>query len=86
MAHLPLLLGWNADEGVDLGRPVTAANYESALQGGFSPQSLTFLLAQYPGKTDAQAMASSQRLTNDLIGQQHFSWATMQQKTNTQPG
>jgi para-nitrobenzyl esterase len=82
---VPLLLGWNADEGVDLGPPVTAANYESALQGGFGPQSLPFLLAQYPGKTDAKAMASSQRLTNDLIGQQHFSWATMQQKTNTQP-
>jgi para-nitrobenzyl esterase len=82
---VPLLLGWNADEGVDLGPPATAATYESSLQGGFGPQFLPFLLAQYPGKTDAQATASSQRLTNDLIGQQHFSWATMQQKTNTQP-
>ena len=64
---------------------VTAANYESALQQGFEPQFLPFLLAQYPGKTDAQATASSQRLITDLMGQQHFSWATMQQKTNTQP-
>jgi para-nitrobenzyl esterase len=83
---VPVLLGWNADEGVDLSPPaVTAANYESALQQGFGPQFLPFLLARYPGKTDAQAMASSQRLVNDLVGQQHFSWATMQQKTRTQP-
>jgi para-nitrobenzyl esterase len=82
---VPLLLGWNADEGVDLAPPVTAANYESMLQQGFGPQFLPFLLAQYPGKTDAQATASAQRLLNDLVGQQHFSWATMQQKTNTKP-
>jgi para-nitrobenzyl esterase len=81
----PVLLGWNADEGVDLAPAVTAANYESALQSSFDPQTVLFLLAQYPGKTDAQAMASSQHLTNDLEGAQHFTWATMQQKTNTQP-
>jgi para-nitrobenzyl esterase len=82
---VPVLLGWNADEGVDGAPAVTAANYESALQEGFGPQFLPFLLAQYPGKTDAQAMASSQRLLTDLVGQQHFSWATMQQKKDTQP-
>jgi para-nitrobenzyl esterase len=82
---MPVLLGWNADEGVDFSPAVTAANYESELQKSFDPQIVLFLLAQYPGKTDAQAMASSQRLTNDLEGQQHFNWATMQQKTNTQP-
>ena len=82
---VPVLLGWNADEGVDSAPAVTAANYESALQSSFDPQTVLFFLAQYPGKTDAQAMASSQRLTNDLLGQQHFNWATMQQKTNTQP-
>jgi para-nitrobenzyl esterase len=43
------------------------------------------VLPRYPGKTDAQAKASAQRLTDDWVGQQHFSWATMQQKTNTQP-
>jgi para-nitrobenzyl esterase len=81
---VPVLLGWNADEGVDLAPPVTAANYESQLQKGFGPQVVPFVLARYPGKTDAQAMASAQRLTDDWVGEQHFSWATMQQKTNTQ--
>jgi para-nitrobenzyl esterase len=82
---VPVLLGWNADEGVDLAPPITAANYESELQKGFGPQILPFMLPRYPGKTDAQAKASAQRLTDDWVGQQHFSWATMQQKTNTQP-
>jgi para-nitrobenzyl esterase len=83
--EVPVLLGWNADEGVDGAPPVTAANYESQLQKGFGPQVVPFALARYPGKTDAQATASAQRLADDWVGQQHFSWATMQQKTNTQP-
>jgi para-nitrobenzyl esterase len=87
---VPILLGWNADEGVDLapaafGATITAANYESQLAKIFGPQIPPVVLVQYPAKTDAQAVASAQRLVSDMIGLQHFGWATMQQKTNTQP-
>jgi len=88
---VPLLLGWNADEGMDLApdafgtRDFTAANYESLMHRIFGPQLPPFVLAQYPGRTDAEAKASAQRLITDMIGLQHFGWATMQQKTNTQP-
>lgn len=88
---VPMLLGWNADEGVDLlpdvfgTKDITAANYESQLQKVFGPQIPPFVLAQYPGKTDAQAMASAQHLVTDITGLLHFGWATMQEKTNTQP-
>jgi len=88
---VPLLLGWNADEGMDLARDVfgtsdfTAANYESQLQKVFGPQIPPFVLGIYPGKTDAEAKASAQRLVSDMIGLEHFGWATMQQKTNTRP-
>ena len=88
---VPLLLGWNADEGVDLApdvfgtKDITAANYESGLQKMFGPQIPPVVLAGYPGKTDAQAMASARRLVTDMIGLSHFGWATMQQKTKSQP-
>jgi para-nitrobenzyl esterase len=88
---VPLLLGWNADEGVDLApdtfgtKDIKAANYESLLHRIFGPQIPPFVLALYPGTTDAQALASAQRLVTDMIGLSHFGWATMQQKTKTQP-
>ena len=88
---VPLLVGWNADEGVDLApdtfgtKDIKAANYTSLLQRIFGPQIPPFVLALYPGTTDAQALASAQRLVTDMIGLSHFGWATMQQKTKTQP-
>ena len=88
---VPLLIGWNADEGSDLApdvlgtRDIKAANYESLLHKVFGPQIPPFVLALYPGTTDTQALASAQRLVTDMIGLEHFSWATRQQKTNTQP-
>lgn len=88
---VPLLLGWNADEGLDLApdafgtRDITAANYESLLKKVLGPQIPPIVLAEYQGKTDAQAMASAERLVTDMIGLEHFGWATRQQKTNTQP-
>ena len=88
---VPLLLGWNADEGVDLApdvfgtKDITAANYESLLHRPFGPQVPPFILTLYPGKTDAEAKASAQRLVTDMIGLSHFGWATTQQKSKTQP-
>ncbi|HYC96136.1 MAG TPA: carboxylesterase family protein, partial [Sphingomicrobium sp.] len=88
---VPMLLGWNADEGLDLApdvfgtRDITAANYETHLQKVLGPQIPPVVLAQYPGKSDAEALASAQRLVTDMIGLHHFGWATRQQKTNTQP-
>lgn len=88
---VPLLLGWNADEGVDLApdtfgtKDITAANYDSLLHKVLGPQVPAAVLAQYPGKTDAQAIASARRLVTDMIGLSHFGWATMQYRTHTQP-
>ena len=88
---VPVLLGWNADEGVDLApdafgtKDITAANYESLLHKVLGPQIPPFVLAAYPGTTDTQAKASAQQLVSDMIGLEHFGWAARQQKTNTQP-
>ena len=88
---VPLLLGWNADEGLDLApdafgtKDITVAIYEANLHKQFGPQLPPFLLTLYPGKTDAEAKVSAQRLVTDMIGLGHFGWATMQQKSATRP-
>ncbi|MBO9576239.1 MAG: carboxylesterase family protein [Sphingobium sp.] len=88
---VPFLLGWNADEGLDLApdtfgtRDITVASYEAGLHKNFGPQIPPPILALYPGKTDAEAQASARRLVTDMIGLEHYGWATWQQKTRTQP-
>lgn len=88
---VPLLLGWNADEGLDLApdvfgtKDITGAIYESKLEKMFGPPIREVVRTLYPGKTDTEAVGSARRLVTDMIGLQHFGWATMQQKTNTQP-
>ena len=88
---VPLLLGWNADEGVDLTpdelgtKDITAANYEGLLKKMFGPQVPPCMLIAYPGKAEAQASASAQHLVCDMVGLEHFGWATWQQKSSSQP-
>ncbi|GAA0552926.1 para-nitrobenzyl esterase [Rhizomicrobium palustre] len=88
---VPVLLGWNADEGVDLAgdffgaKTITTATYEAGLHKLFGPQIPPPILAQYPGKSDDEAQASAQRLVTDMIGLQHFGWATMRANAKADP-
>jgi para-nitrobenzyl esterase len=81
---VPVLLGWNADEGKDLAPEIlgtgefTAANHK-ALVGkllGHTPSEA--LLAAYPGKTDAEAHAAINQLTSDWWGWRMQYWAGLQ--------
>jgi len=89
--NVPILLGWNADEGVDIAstffgsQDVTAANYEALLHKTFGPEIPAIIQKQYPGKSDEEAKNSTIQLAIDIMGLMHFSWATMQEKTKTKP-
>jgi len=81
---VPILIGWNADEGKDLAPEIlgtgdfTAANHRT-LAGkllGHAPSEA--LLAAYPGQTDAQAHAAINRLTSDWWGWRMQYWADLQ--------
>lgn len=87
---VPILVGWNADEGKDLAPEIlgtgefTAANHK-ALVGkllGHAPSET--LLATYPGATDAQAHASMNQLTTDWWGWRMWYWTSMQAKNGKQ--
>jgi para-nitrobenzyl esterase len=83
---VPLLVGWNAEEGKDLAPELldtdkfTAANHRELVTKlvGHAPSDT--LLAAYPGTTDAQANASIQKLTNDWWGWRMWYWAALQAK------
>ncbi|NYE62306.1 para-nitrobenzyl esterase [Duganella sp. 1224] len=83
---VPLLTGWNADEGRDLAPEIlgtsefTPAN-RPALMGkllGHAPSDA--LLAAYPAATAAEARAAIERFTTDWWGWRATTWAGLQQR------
>lgn len=80
---MPVLLGWNADEGRSFieGRTVRAATFAADLQRDFGVLPAP-LLAAYPATTDAQARASRAELERDFrFGYDTWTWASLQAKS-----
>lgn len=83
---VPLMVGWNAEEGRDLAPEIlatsefTAARHHALVEKllGYAPSAR--LLAAYPGATDAQAKASIDQLTTDWWGWRMVHWAELQAK------
>jgi para-nitrobenzyl esterase len=83
---VPLLVGWNAEEGKDLASEIlgttdfTAVNHRDQVAKllGYAPSRR--LLTAYPGTEDAQARASINQLTNDWWGWRMWYWAGLQAK------
>ena len=89
---VPLLLGWNADEGVDIApealgtKDFTAANYPALLKAAIGRDPPAELLKAYPGNSDAEVQSSIYRFTTDIImGQPMYMWAARQMNTSKQP-
>ncbi|HEX8984284.1 MAG TPA: carboxylesterase family protein, partial [Bryobacteraceae bacterium] len=84
-SHIPLLAGWNADEGsyrefFGKDEP-TAQNFAAKARARFGEQSEAFLKL-YPGATDAEARRSAQDLAGDqFIAFSTWKWMEMQQQT-----
>lgn len=86
---VPLLVGWNAEEGKDLAPELlgtdkfTAANHRALVTKLLGRAPSAALLAAYPGATDAQAKAAIDRLTNDWWGWRAVYWAGLQAQYGT---
>ncbi len=84
-AHVPLLAGWNHDEGgfksfFDKEEP-TAQNYATIAKTKYGDKAGEFLKL-YPGETDEQAKRSAQDLSGDqFIGYGTWKWIEMQNAT-----
>lgn len=83
---VPLLVGWNAEEGKDLAPEILGtSDFSSARHRelvtkllGYAPSDA--MLAAYPGATNAEAKASINQLTNDWWGWRMWYWAELQAK------
>jgi para-nitrobenzyl esterase len=83
---VPLLAGWNAEEGKDLAPEIlrtsdfTVDNHRKLMAQmlGYAPSDA--LLAAYPAITNDQAKASIHQFTNDWWGWRTIHWAGLQAK------
>jgi para-nitrobenzyl esterase len=88
-SHIPLLAGWNADEGsyhsiFGKDEP-TAQNFAAHARALFGENADQFLKL-YPAGNDAQAKRSAQDLAGDqFIGYSTWKWLEMQRKTGNSP-
>jgi para-nitrobenzyl esterase len=88
-SHVPLLAGWNADEGkmfvlFNPNKP-TAKSFAEQAQKRFGDHSAEFLKL-YPGATDQDAITSAEALAgDDFTGFSTWKWLDMQRKTGGAP-
>ena len=84
-AHVPLLAGWNRDEGSFLGNGMTADKWKGMAAGMFKDRAAEFL-ALYPGATDEQAVDSAIGYGSDsFIAFSTWKWLEAQRKTGGSP-
>jgi len=84
-AHVPLLAGWNRDEGSFLSNGMTAAKWKGMAAGMFKDRADEFLKL-YPGDTDEQAVESSGAYGGDaFIAFSTWKWLEAHRKTGDSP-
>ena len=86
---VPILVGWNADEGKDLAPEIlatsdfTAAGHSGLLARLLGHAPSAKVLGDYPAATDAQAQESLFRFTSDYWGWRMWRWADLQMQARS---
>ncbi len=85
-AHVPLLAGWNRDEGSFLAmRPITAEQFKGMIGGLYKERAAEFFKL-YPAETDAQALRSAIDYGSDnFIAFSTWKWIEAHRKTGDSP-
>jgi len=84
-AHVPLLAGWNRDEGSFLGNGMTVEKWKGMAGGMFKDRAAEFLTL-YPGATDEEAVDSAIGYGSDsFIAFGTWKWLEAQRKTGDSP-
>jgi para-nitrobenzyl esterase len=85
-AHVPLLAGWNADEGSFFAMHGMTAPQWNAMAGGLFKERSVAFLKLYPGETDAQALRSAIDYGSDsFIALGTWKWIEAHSKTGQSP-
>ncbi|MFN8241751.1 MAG: carboxylesterase family protein [Bacteroidales bacterium] len=77
---VPLISGWNADDGVSFGPSQKAEAYVSNAKRVYGDKAEAYL-EFFPGKTDEEAAASQKIFSQLFFGYHNYTWAKMQSKT-----
>jgi para-nitrobenzyl esterase len=84
-AHVPLLAGWNRDEGSSLANGMTAEKWKDFASTNFSERSAEFLTL-YPGETEEQVARSAADYGGDaFIAFGTWKWIEAHRKTGESP-
>jgi len=88
-SHVPLLAGWNADEGkmfvLFAPQKPTAKSFAELAQSRFGDHAAEFLKL-YPAATDQEALLSAEALaSDDFIAYSTWKWIDMQRQTGNAP-
>jgi para-nitrobenzyl esterase len=89
--RVPMMTGWNAEEGVDLAtemlgsKTITTAVYNAAVERFVGPKLAPQIRQIYPGNTDAEAKVSAERLVTDIMGFSAFRWSGLHAARKTEP-
>jgi len=80
--NVPLISGWNADDGVSFGPLENAAQFRSAINEKYGDQAERYFQL-FPASTDEEAH-QSQKLASQLsFGWNNYTWARMQSEKGT---
>jgi para-nitrobenzyl esterase len=75
---IPVLTGWNQDEGTSSAKPKTAEEFKAQLKERFGEDADAFS-KHYPASNDEEAARSQQNLGRDqTFGSQNYTWANRQ--------
>jgi carboxylesterase type B/glyoxylase-like metal-dependent hydrolase (beta-lactamase superfamily II) len=77
---VPLITGWNADDGFSMGPPQNAETYRANAMKTYGDNAGDFLKL-FPAKDDAQAKQSQKLVSQMFFGWQNYYWAKMQSTT-----
>lgn len=77
---VPLLTGWNADEGFLFGKPKTAKEFKAEAEKKYGSMAADFLKL-FPAANDGEAAKAQKTISrNELFAWQNYSWARFQSK------
>ena len=77
---VPLISGWNADDGVFFGPMPTADQAKAVARAQYGDQADAYLQL-FPADTDEEAAASQKLISQLSFGWNNYSWARLQSKT-----
>jgi para-nitrobenzyl esterase len=77
---VPLISGWNADDGFAFGPPAKAEAFKSDAEKKYVSMADEFL-GLFPAGSDEEAVRSQKLLTSLAFGWQNYCWASLQSKT-----